>query len=120
MKKHLSKEYFKYINSPRWYYKRKEALEFHGKKCKLCGSTQNLDVHHLTYERFGKEFMADLMILCRPCHNEEHSKYKVNSTPVLPKFVPKSFNKKTNRKLLREKRIKMLKINAVKNRVKAI
>lgn len=108
MNKHLSKGYLKYINSTRWYNKRKEALEFHGKKCKKCGSTQNLDAHHLTYERFGHENMTDLMILCRTCHEDEHSKYKVNSTPKLPKFVSPTPNKKANEKLEMEKRIRTL------------
>lgn len=96
-KKHLSKEYKRYIASSKWYYKRMDALEFHGKKCKACGSVQKLDVHHLTYDRLGNEFLSDLIILCRPCHDEEHSKYKVNSTPILPKLPKFKDGKKINR-----------------------
>ena len=31
-----------------------------------------LEVHHLTYERFGREHMDDLLTLCRRCHSTEH------------------------------------------------
>lgn len=72
--KKLSKSYHKYINSPAWFLKRKEALSYHGAKCKSCGSREHLDVHHLTYERFGHEFMKDLTILCRSCHELTHEK----------------------------------------------
>lgn len=28
-----------------------------------------LDVHHKTYERFRRERMSDLEVLCKPCHD---------------------------------------------------
>ena len=31
-----------------------------------------LDVHHLTYERLGREKDEDLRVLCRACHGDEH------------------------------------------------
>lgn len=31
---------------------------------------RNLDVHHLTYDRFGREELDDLVLLCRDCHKE--------------------------------------------------
>ena len=30
------------------------------------------DVHHLTYERIGKEWLDDLQALCRKCHEQQH------------------------------------------------
>lgn len=42
--------------------------------CQLCQRHSDfvgtMDVHHLSYERFGKEEKADGILLCRPCHNE--------------------------------------------------
>jgi len=52
--------------------KRAKAIAFHGTVCRECGNETHgvLDVHHLTYERLGNESMADLAIVCRPCHEK--------------------------------------------------
>lgn len=46
---------------------------------------QYLNVHHLKYERLGKEEFNDLVILCRRCHELEHHKKsqlpKINLVP---------------------------------------
>jgi 5-methylcytosine-specific restriction endonuclease McrA len=43
--------------------------------CSKSGSGIVLNVHHLTYERFGgDETMEDLVTLCRPCHRAIHRK----------------------------------------------
>jgi len=73
MKKNLSKGYLEYIQSPKWKKKRLMALIHYGEKCDKCGANKRLDVHHLTYERFGKELLADLQILCRKCHDAVHA-----------------------------------------------
>jgi phage terminase large subunit GpA-like protein len=40
-----------------------------GWRCERCGErTRRLEVHHLTYERFGRELLMDLQALCEPCH----------------------------------------------------
>jgi hypothetical protein len=33
-----------------------------------------LHVHHLTYERLGKELIEDVQIICRKCHHKEHGR----------------------------------------------
>ena len=65
-------EYRQYINSREWAAKRKEAFQYHGRKCSTCGSEHNLEVHHLTYQRLGREKMEDLQILCGDCHRIRH------------------------------------------------
>ncbi len=60
--------YDEYLDSPTWQTKRQEALGRAGHKCQLCGATNRLDVHHNTYERLGNELPADLIVLCRSCH----------------------------------------------------
>lgn len=47
------------------------------RKCAICGSRQNLQVHHLTYENHGYEhrkrvFDNDLQVLCQDCHSVIH------------------------------------------------
>jgi len=43
--------------------------------CSLCGSDQNLNVHHKTYENRGREYLTwkkDLIVLCDNCHKKFH------------------------------------------------
>ncbi len=37
--------------------------------CRTCGATRDLEVHHRTYERWGREDIADVTVLCRGCHD---------------------------------------------------
>ena len=60
------------MQSKRWRGHRERALEYHGRKCSVCGTTYDLQVHHLTYVRLGREKMKDLRILCKGCHANEH------------------------------------------------
>ena len=43
-------------------------------RCEMCGSIDNLEVHHLTYKHFGKEMehLDDLKVLCHKCHENLH------------------------------------------------
>ena len=65
-------DYREYIKSRAWAAKRKEALAYHGRKCAICGSDRNLEVHHLTYKRLGREKMKDLQVTCKDCHRIHH------------------------------------------------
>lgn len=40
-------------------------------KC-ICGETENLQLHHITYERVGAERLDDLRVLCAGCHTMLH------------------------------------------------
>lgn len=48
----------------------KEAIKAErGAKCELCGSTDNLDLHHIIARRTkGKSVDENLQLLCRQCH----------------------------------------------------
>ena len=41
------------------------------KVCEKCGSTQNIDVHHID-GNYNNNTPENLMILCRSCHIKEH------------------------------------------------
>lgn len=60
--------YAKYINSETWRKKRQARLKMDGNKCRTCHSKERLEIHHVTYERFGDEDLDDLITLCRQCH----------------------------------------------------
>lgn len=63
-----------YIQSPEWAAIRKEKLQQTGYRCQGCSSDERLEVHHLTYERFGHERLTDLQVLCHLCHAREHGR----------------------------------------------
>lgn len=76
-KSHKSSAYRGYMTSPDWYKKRAQYFATPGlpKTCLVCG-VREVDLHHLTYERFRKEEMKDLVPLCRPHHQELHRSWK--------------------------------------------
>jgi hypothetical protein len=41
-------------------------------KCELCGEQPGSQMHHKTYERFGRELPEDLVLICRWCHESIH------------------------------------------------
>ena len=40
--------------------------------CEICEEVAAEEVHHLTYERIGREDLSDLMGVCKPCHELIH------------------------------------------------
>jgi len=67
----------KYKNSPSFYrlaeFRRKTRylISLKGKCCVNCGSTKNLQRHHLSYDD-----LTNIIILCRKCHNFIHMEIK--------------------------------------------
>lgn len=61
-----------YLNS-NWWKKRRQEILNQRKVCEICGSDNNLQVHHLNYKRLGKEDNKDLMLLCDNCHRKVHT-----------------------------------------------
>lgn len=59
-----------YMTSDAWRMKRVQVLDRACGRCERCGKECNaLEVHHLTYERFGgRELLSDLEALCGECH----------------------------------------------------
>ena len=66
--------YPEYLRSPHWQRVRQRKLAIAGYQCHRCWTTDDrLDVHHLTYDRLGREADDDLEILCALCHAKEHA-----------------------------------------------
>ncbi len=67
------KSYREYLRSERWYETRtkywKSALP---QKCVVCYDP-NVELHHRTYQRLGRERLTDLLPLCSEHHNALHS-----------------------------------------------
>jgi hypothetical protein len=73
-------EYDKYLETTHWKEFRRQAFKEQLKKlghncCNRCQkSAVTLHVHHLTYERLGKELITDVEIICGDCHEKEHGR----------------------------------------------
>ena len=65
-------DYDSYIKSQVWLERRNKYFQTHEKRCYMCGSTQNIQLHHKTYERVGREPDDDLEPLCAECHKKVH------------------------------------------------
>ena len=64
--------YESYLTSSWWKGRRLQALGLAGSRCKNCGATEDLQVHHLNYDHLGAELDSDLEVLCEPCHKGKH------------------------------------------------
>ena len=66
--------YAAYMTSPEWAeVKRRYRASLRPQNCGLCDTSEDLHLHHLTYERVGQEELADLVALCAPCHRMLHA-----------------------------------------------
>jgi hypothetical protein len=71
---------FRYYG-PYWVERREEVVERDGNKCRLCGETENIHVHHITPARlFGEDYQSmnetsNLVCLCRECHNDWEGRF---------------------------------------------
>ena len=53
----------------------RQVLERDGWRCQVCGSMQNLQVHHLKFRsQSGGDVEQNLITLCAECHARIHSK----------------------------------------------
>jgi hypothetical protein len=64
--------YSAYLTSPHW---RALKVQYRGSdrpQACICGETEGIHLHHLTYDRIGAERLTDLLPLCRLCHELIH------------------------------------------------
>ena len=62
-----------YEQTIEWRTRRKLRINISA-KCENCNRhTKKLYVHHLNYDRYGKERWEDLQVLCGPCHRAFHT-----------------------------------------------
>lgn len=66
--------YADYLSTRHWRETRIRALRRAGFRCERC-DRKALQVHHLTYERLGRESPLDLEVLCKPCHALHHGRF---------------------------------------------
>lgn len=75
-KRILSMDYQDFLRTPYWATVAEMVRKRDNYKCQECGSMENLNVHHKTYENHGDEIhhIEDLICLCQKCHEKHHAK----------------------------------------------
>lgn len=73
-----SKERYRvYLQSDHWQeIKRKYRSSRLPQDCHVCGTREDINLHHRTYKRRGKEYLRDLLPLCTKCHKLTHAYIK--------------------------------------------
>jgi len=64
--------YHEYIQTAEWRQKAELKKKSVNHCCQVCNSSDNLHVHHRTYENMGNERDNDLTVLCKDCHQLFH------------------------------------------------
>lgn len=98
----MAKTYSEKLRDPRWQKLRLEVMQRDGWRCLRCQSTTNeLNVHHLHYERGRAPWEyppASLETICDPCHAAEHGKGE-RALPPPPKPISERLRKRLHRAL---------------------
>lgn len=66
--------YSEYLQTDHWKKTRQTKLREH-KKCQICGSEKNIQIHHKQYRWVGREPNGDLLTLCASCHALWHAHF---------------------------------------------
>lgn len=64
--------YDRYLSTPQWKARRALVMKRAQGLCEGCRSAQAQQVHHLTYDHVGNEFLFELVALCNECHDRIH------------------------------------------------
>src|SRR5262245_12038603 len=78
--------YEQHLSSAYWKDLRQQVFDRDDWRCVLCDSPEDLQCHHRTYERFGKEELRDCYTLCPSCHDlvTDHQRRQRYTTRDLP------------------------------------
>jgi hypothetical protein len=66
--------YTAYMASPQWAERSQRTIMLAGGTCQRCGRRTATQAHHLTYDRLTRERDADLLAVCKPCHDALHGR----------------------------------------------
>jgi hypothetical protein len=64
--------YDAYLRTPEWDRRRRAVLRRANGMCEGCLIRPAVQVHHLTYDRVGREMLFDLVAVCLACHEAIH------------------------------------------------
>lgn len=66
-------QYNVYLKSEQWRKVRARVLKRAQYRCEGCDECAASQVHHLTYENMGNEFLWELRAVCNACHDRFHA-----------------------------------------------
>ena len=107
--------YAEYLKSNHWIDFRRSVLKRRSKRARKVGKllrcyccetpTQNLELHHRTYKRIGRELPHDVEPVCRECHQRIHNfiKEKCSAKTYSPVFLGTLLKKLSWREVRKEK-----------------
>lgn len=73
-RQHRREWYHYYLTTDAWDRRRKAVLRRARNACEGCGrNNRPLQVHHMTYENVGDEFLWELRAVCDECHERCHA-----------------------------------------------
>lgn len=70
--------YEQYLRTPQWLSRRAKVMERANGICEGCMVERATQVHHVTYEHVGDEFLWELRAICRSCHERLHAQKAVS------------------------------------------
>jgi hypothetical protein len=74
--------YDAYMRSEHWLgLRRRYVASWPDCRCVVCGSIR-FQLHHLRYDRLGREELRDLVPLCPKCHDKVHRAHRANKIPL--------------------------------------
>ncbi len=65
-------DYGEYLSSDNWTRKREKVIARAQGICEGCGEKSATEVHHISYEHVGNEFLFELVAVCSECHDSIH------------------------------------------------
>lgn len=68
--------YGEYLASETWAKKRAKVMKRAGGICEGCLERAATEVHHLSYDHIGNEFLFELVAVCEYCHDAIHHHQK--------------------------------------------
>lgn len=92
-------DYDEYMRSEHWRRIRERYFAGHDKACAACDATRRIELHHKTYERIGREDVADLVPLCARHHRAAH-KRRIPGAAVLGIGRPRTPRPKRSRDII--------------------
>ena len=73
--KKVNVDYHEYLKSPEWRALKNQIIKERGLACQLCGTKEQIHLHHMSYKRLGREDKRDLLLVCRSCHLYVHGEH---------------------------------------------
>lgn len=67
--------YLRYLKTTQWETKKAKLIKASGNRCAVCGATEHLQPHHLSYDHVFVESPVpgvDMICICRSCHGSIH------------------------------------------------